>query len=160
MWSRLGGGVIAAIVVGGIMGTVLLCWWIGILIDCFQDTYTRWRSCCSNNYQDDTSYDVYVGGRRTPVTMEASGIMMRPLPPSYSSIFNNDAYVPSATNSPAHQANHRPTAPPLEQILREEQIRLLSLAEPCRTPDYDVIRMESNGTVRWFFSDQKTPVLL
>lgn len=159
LWSKLGGGVIAAIVVGGIMGTVLLCWWIGILIDCCQDTYTRWRNCCSNNYPDENC-DGHSSGRRTPVPMETSGIMMRPLPPSYSSIFNNEAYIPSATNSPAHQANQRPTAPPIEQIVREEQIRLLALAELNRAPDYEIIRMEPNGSVRWFFTDQKNTVFL
>ena len=86
---KLSGGLIAAIAIGSVVGAILVCCWVGSVIECFQHMYKYWCSCCHDNTDvtEVTFTTVIPNPTADPSTVVVAGM----LPPSYSSIFRNDA---------------------------------------------------------------------
>lgn len=113
--KHLSAGLIAAIAVGCLVGAILICCWIGSLIDCIQHVYKYWCSCCHRHYQSDVTFSTVIANNSADpsTTMVTTGT----LPPSYSSIFRNDAafaleYAEHCANCGHRGPNNVPPPPP------------------------------------------------
>ncbi len=96
-------GFIAVIVIGSIIGTIVLCCWVGSVIECIQHIYKYWCSCV-RDHQTSSLHHTYgrsPSSRPAAVTTVIANqnadpstvIVARTLPPSYSSVFCNDGPV-------------------------------------------------------------------
>lgn len=96
--TALSGGLIAAIVIGSLAAAILLCCWVGSVIECIQHMYKYWCSCChpSGDLSDITFTTVIPNPGADPSTL----MIATSLPPSYSSIFCQDHGIPPGAIMP------------------------------------------------------------
>lgn len=114
--KRLSGGLIAAIAIGSLVGAILVCCWISSVIECIQHMYKYWCSCCHDTDINDITFTTTVipNPGADPTTIVIAGT----LPPSYSSIFRNDAAFmadASSTSLPTYQ-NGNVYSPPVSGV--------------------------------------------
>ncbi len=96
-------GFIAVIVIGSIIGTIVLCCWVGSVIECIQHVYKYWCSCVRAHHRSVVSNtpELPRSSRGLAVTTVIANqnadpstvIVARTLPPSYSSVFCNEGPV-------------------------------------------------------------------
>ena len=93
---HLSGTVIAGIVIGTVVGIAILCCVVGTIVDCFVHIYKYWCSCIHKAYHYPTEMVALRTPRHSP--SDPSVVIVRALPPSYSTVVTNcDSPTDSAT---------------------------------------------------------------
>ena len=86
--------------VGSLVGAVLLCCWVGSIIECVQHVYKYWCSCCHHSDSNDFHVTTVLGN---PTADPSTVIVAGRLPPSYSSIFQAETADTFRNDSAFHQ---------------------------------------------------------
>ena len=84
---HLSGTVIAGIVIGTVVGIAILCCVVGTVVDCFVHIYKYWCSCIHKAYHYPTEMVALRTPRHSPT--DPSVVIVRALPPSYSTVVTN-----------------------------------------------------------------------
>ncbi len=105
--TGLSTGLIAAIVVGSLVGAVLLCCWVGSIIECVQHVYKYWCSCCHRHPDPSDFHVTTVLGN--PTADPSTVIVAGRLPPSYSSIFHQAETSETFRNDSAFRQDVTPS---------------------------------------------------
>ena len=82
--EELSNGVIAAIVLGSIAGSILVCCWASSLYNCCHHVHKYWCTCCHKKDYNDFHVTTVLAN---PAADPSTRIIAARLPPSYSSIF-------------------------------------------------------------------------
>ena len=140
-------GFIAVIVIGSVIGAVVLCCWVGSIIECMQHIYKYWCLCVRNHHRSThhthhhthhmhrqsapralaVTTTVIANQNADPSTV----IVARTLPPSYSSVFCNDGPVIQMSSLRDHYKS-------------EPRRQMVNAAVQVNTIDYD-----SSKSIRW-----------
>lgn len=93
MWTN---GLIAASVVGCVVGLIVVCCWLSSMVQCVQHMYRYWCTCCHRNNKETFDLQsirhtrVIINGRGDTQTTLARNSN---LPPSYSSVFQQESAI-------------------------------------------------------------------
>ena len=135
-------GFIAVIVIGSVIGAVVLCCWVGSIIECIQHIY-KYLCICVRNHHRNTHHTHHMhrqtGSRGLAVTTVIANqnadpstvIVARTLPPSYSSVFCSDGPVIQMSSLGDHYKS-------------EPRRQMVNAAVQVNTIDYD-----SSKSIRW-----------
>ena len=92
--------------VGSLVGAVLLCCWVGSIIECVQHVYKYWCSCCHHSDPNDFHVTTVLGN---PTADPSTVIVAGRLPPSYSSIFRGETAETFRNDSAFHHQDVTPS---------------------------------------------------
>ena len=138
--SGLSHGLIAVTVIGSVIGAIVLCCWVGSIIECIQHIYKYWCFCIRNDHNHHNTHHMHrqSTSRALAVTTVIANqnadpstvIVARTLPPSYSSVFCNESPVIQMTS--------------ISDNKREPRRQMVNAAVQVNTIDFD-----SSKSIRW-----------